>query len=70
MNLANSRLEQWLPIANAPSGVSLEIGVMDNHEVHTLVFPCRKNGTEWVDASTNKRIDIRPTHWRRWTERR
>jgi hypothetical protein len=70
MTLANSRPDQWLPISNAPSDANLEVCVMDSHEIHTLVFPCRRNGNEWIDASTKKRIDIQPTHWRRWTESR
>jgi hypothetical protein len=41
---------------------------MDNHGIHALVFPCRKEGAEWVDASTKKHVDIQPTHWRKWTE--
>jgi hypothetical protein len=68
MTLADSRRDQWLPISNAPSDANLEVCVIDRHEIHSLVFPCRKNGSEWVDASTKKRIDIQPTHWRRWTE--
>lgn len=43
---------------------------MDHHEIHALVFPVRKNGNDWIDASTKKPIDIAPTHWRKWTERR
>jgi hypothetical protein len=43
---------------------------MDKFGIHTLVFPCRKKGTEWVDAVTQERVDIRPTHWRKWTEGR
>jgi len=42
---------------------------MDKSGIHALVFPVRKNGTDWVDAS-NKRIDIVPTHWRKWTDSR
>ncbi len=38
--------------------------------VHTLVFPVRKIGTGWVDASTKKLIDVQPTHWRKWTDGR
>ncbi len=41
---------------------------MDKRGIHALVFPVRKSGTEWVDASTKKRVDIAPTHWRRWTD--
>jgi hypothetical protein len=43
---------------------------MDSYEIHTLAFPCQKNGNEWIDAATKKRIDIQPTHWRRWSETR
>jgi hypothetical protein len=37
--------------------------------VHALVFPCHKDGAEWVGASDKKHADIQPTHWRKWTER-
>jgi hypothetical protein len=60
--------DKWLPISIAPSDDDLRVCVMDKHGIHALVFPCRKNGTEWVDASTKKWIDIQPTHWRKWTE--
>lgn len=60
--------EKWLPIAIAPSGIDLEVGVMENGEVHALVFPVHKAGTSWVDASTKERIDIQPTHWRKWAD--
>ena len=42
---------------------------MDRNEIHALVFPVRK-GTDWVDAQTKKRIDIAPTHWRKWNDNR
>ena len=62
--------DKWLPISIAPLGVDLELCVMDFLGTHALVFPCHKNGTGWVDASTKKRIDIEPTHWRVWNENR
>jgi hypothetical protein len=34
--------------------------------VHALVFPCHRDGAEWVDPATRK-LDIQPTHWRHWT---
>jgi len=43
---------------------------MDNGDIHTLVFPVRKNGQSWTKASTQERIDIQPTHWRKWSDRR
>ena len=61
---------KWLPVSIAPSDTDLEVGVMDKRSVHALVFPVRKSGTDWVDASTKKRIDIQPTHWRKWTGHR
>jgi hypothetical protein len=27
-------------------------------------------GADLVDPSNKRRIDIQPTHWRKWTERR
>jgi hypothetical protein len=62
--------EKWLPISIAPSDADLEICVMDNSGTVALVFPVRKSGVEWVDAVTKKRVDVQPTRWRKWTERR
>jgi len=70
MTSVHSLPDQWFPVSIAPSDVDLRVCVMDKHGIHALVFPCRKSGTEWVDASTKKRIDIQPTHWRKWTENR
>jgi hypothetical protein len=62
--------EKWLPVSIAPYDIDLEVGVMDRHGVHGFIFPVRKSGTDWVDVSTKKRIDVEPTHWRRWIENR
>ena len=59
---------EWLPISSAPSDADLEVCVMDNHGIHALVRPCRKNGKGWVDVSTKKYVDIQPTHWRKWND--
>jgi len=59
---------KWLPISIAPSDRDLEICVIDKLGVHALVFPCRRSGTEWVDASTKRRVEVQPTHWRIWSE--
>jgi hypothetical protein len=32
------------------------------------LFPVCKSATDWVDASTKMRVDIRPTHWRKWSD--
>jgi len=62
--------EKWLPVSNAPSDVDLEVCVIDAGVVHALVFPCRKSGNGWVDVAMRNRIDIEPTHWRKWDENR
>jgi hypothetical protein len=61
--------EKWLPISIAPSDDDLEACVIENGEVYAVAFPCLRIGDAWVDASTRKRIDIQPTHWRLWTRR-
>jgi hypothetical protein len=60
--------ERWLPVSIAPSESDLEVCVIDKGEVYALIFPCRWNGGDWIDASTKKRIDIDPTHWRLWAD--
>jgi hypothetical protein len=62
--------DKWLPVSIAPSDADLEVSVMDKASIHALVFPVRKSGTDWVDASTKRRVDIEPTHWRKWTDNR
>jgi len=59
--------DKWLPVSIAPSDADLEVSVLDRGTYHPLVFPVRKSGTDWLDASMKKRIDIAPTHWRKWT---
>ncbi len=59
---------KWLPVSIAPSDGDLEVCVIDyDGIIHALVYPCHKNGAEWVDASNKKHVDIQPTHWRKWT---
>jgi hypothetical protein len=56
----------WQPIATAPFDRDLELAVIDSVGPHVLVFRCRRVSEGWVDASTNRRIDVQPTHWREW----
>jgi hypothetical protein len=59
----------WLPVSTAPSDGDLEVCALDyNGIVHALVFPCRKDGAQWVDASNRTHVNIEPTYWRKWTE--
>jgi len=66
MGEIHSLLDKWLPVSITPYGTDLEVCVMDFGGIHALEFACRKTGTEWVDATTQKRIDVHPTHWRPW----
>jgi hypothetical protein len=66
----HSLADKWLPVSIAPPDVDLEVCVMDGREIHALIFPCRKSGPAWVNATTKKRVDIEPTHWRKWDENR
>jgi hypothetical protein len=62
--------EEWLPVSSAPSDADLEVCIIDFDGIlHALEFPCHKDKAGWFDAMTKKRLDIQPTHWRRWTTR-
>ena len=62
--------EKWLPVSIAPIDIDLEVSVMDRNGVHVLIFPVRKGEIDWLDAKTKKRVDIVPTHWRKWSDNR
>lgn len=55
---------EWLPVSIAPADRDLEVCVLDyDGLVHALVFPCHKDGADWVDGS-NDHVHVQPTHWR------
>ena len=56
----------WQPISSAPFDRELELAVIDREGPHALVFPCRRVPSGWINAHTDVRIDVRPTHWRPW----
>jgi hypothetical protein len=56
----------WKPISSAPFDRDLELAVIDYDGEHALVFPCRRILGGWIDAKTNQRIDVQPSHWREW----
>jgi hypothetical protein len=56
----------WENIASAPFNDDLELAVIDADGPHALVFPCRHVLGGWIDMETNRRVDVRPTHWRLW----
>jgi hypothetical protein len=56
----------WQTVSTAPFDQDLGLAVLDYDGPHALVFPCRRVLGGWIDAETHRRIDVRPTHWRRW----
>lgn len=67
---ARQALAMWQPASNAPFDCDLELAVIDGDGQHALVFPCRRISAGWINASTRERLDVRPTHWRPWADKR
>jgi hypothetical protein len=61
---------EWQPISTAPFDRDLELAVIDDDGAHALAFPSRRITGGWVDASSDKRVDVHPTHWRDWEDAR
>ena len=59
-------VRDWHPISTAPPDRDLQLGVIENDEVHCLVFPCRRTEQGWVDAANGRSIRVDPTFWREW----
>lgn len=60
----------WQPISSAPFGRDIELAVVDQDGTHALVFACQRIVGGWMNSTTKERLDVRPTHWREWTEER
>jgi hypothetical protein len=60
----------WQHVSTAPFERDLELAVIDGDGPHTLVFPCRRILSGWMNVETKERLDVHPTHWREWQERR
>ena len=60
----------WKPISAAPFDRYLELAVIDGTGTHRLVFPCRRILVGWLKVETRELIDVRPTHWRAWPDKR
>ncbi|PDT00710.1 hypothetical protein CO666_29335 [Rhizobium chutanense] len=56
----------WRSIIDAPFAQDIELAVIDDEGVHALVFPCQRILDGWVDARGGNKLDVHPTHWRRW----
>ena len=56
----------WKPVVSAPFEHDLELSVINQDGVHALVFPCRRVLGGWMKKETGERIEVHPTHWRKW----
>jgi hypothetical protein len=60
------RGDGWRSISSAPFEQDLELSVIEDEEVHALLFPCRRTARGWANASAKSAVSVRPTHWRPW----
>jgi hypothetical protein len=55
-------------IDSVPTDRRVRLAVIDKDGVHALEFPCCRTEDYWIHAETKAKIDVRPTHWREWSE--
>jgi hypothetical protein len=58
----------WKSIETAPFDWDVELAVLEDQDIHALVFRCRRTRRGWINATTGQTIDVRPTHWREWQD--
>jgi len=63
-----SEAHEWQHISTAPFDGDLERAVTGYDGVHALIFPCRRILAGWLKSGTQERINVRPTHWRKWND--
>jgi hypothetical protein len=59
----------WQPVSSVPLERDIEVAVVEGGDIHALVVCCRRVPDGWINAATGRRIDVNPTHWRKWQER-
>jgi hypothetical protein len=53
-----------------PKDRDVLLAVLDHEGFYALEFPCRcSEDGRWIDATTGRSIEVRPTHWREWSAR-
>lgn len=58
----------WQPVSSAPFGRDIQLAVVNQDGTHALVFACQRIVGGWMNSATKERLDVRPTHWREWSE--
>ena len=54
-------------LTEIPKNRDLRLGVLDGGTVHALEFPCRLREQFWVNAKTDRQVEVFPTHWQEWS---
>lgn len=56
----------WNPIVSAPLGRNIELAIIDENGLRSLISPCEKQLAGWRDPLTGALVEVHPTHWREW----
>jgi hypothetical protein len=66
-----SNFAEYYPLSGTPAaGEEFELCVIDYDEIVVpLPHPCHRSGMVLLMLQAGRRIDIEPTHWRKWNER-
>jgi len=59
---------EWQRISTTPFDRNLELAVIEQDGIHSLVFPCRRVLHGWINAATAEPVRVHPTHWRPWND--
>ena len=51
---------------DVPSDRDVHLAVIEGDKVHELVFPCRRAGKSWINATSGRVVEVYPTHWQEW----
>jgi hypothetical protein len=60
-------MSNWWPIESASFDDDLHLSVIEDGEVHALVFPCQRAQWGWKHSATGEYLPLDPTHWRHWS---
>ena len=67
--LLDARMWHFI-IEATPKDHPVILAVLDDDCFHALDFPCRySEDGRWIDVTSGRSVDVRPTHWREWASR-